>query len=59
MDHPINYTKKGRPVFDNTPTVVCVLRALGDRRRHSLDNMDHPIGARQLSGSGEVNSGRK
>lgn len=24
-DEPIAYTKDGRPLFDNTPTVVCVL----------------------------------
>ncbi|WP_353640780.1 NUDIX domain-containing protein [Mesorhizobium sp. WSM2239] len=25
MDHPIAHTADGRPVYDNTPTVVCVL----------------------------------
>ncbi|WP_181152443.1 NUDIX domain-containing protein [Brucella pseudogrignonensis] len=25
MDQPIAYTKEGRPLFDNTPTVVCVI----------------------------------
>lgn len=25
MDQPIAYTKEGRPLFDNTPTVVCML----------------------------------
>ncbi|QWK78586.1 NUDIX domain-containing protein [Ochrobactrum sp. BTU1] len=30
MDQPIAYTKEGRPLFDNTPTVVCML--VPDRR---------------------------
>ncbi|MBD9542236.1 NUDIX domain-containing protein [Ensifer sp. ENS04] len=25
MDEPIAYTKEGRPLFDNTPTVVCMI----------------------------------